>query len=101
MLWPLIARLGGARPPRWRPMPLAAAYRHKGNRRLFLPATRSDPGTITPVRWNGSGDLIAAAAADGLIDLVPGADLAAGATVPFLPWAGAVDGERGTLPPRG
>jgi molybdopterin molybdotransferase len=100
MLWPLIARLGGARPPRWQPMPLAAAHHHRGNRRLFLPALRSDPGTITPVRWNGSGDLIAAAAADGLIDLAPGGDLAAGATVPFLPWAGSVDGERGVLPPR-
>ena len=101
MLWPLIARLGGSRPPTWRQMPLAAPHRHRGNRRLFLPALRSDPGTITPVRWNGSGDLIAAAAADGLIDLAPGADLAAGAPVPFLPWAGAVDGERGVLPPRG
>jgi molybdopterin molybdotransferase len=100
LLWPLIARLGGCRPPRWRALPLATAWRHRGNRRLFLPALRGAAGAIAPVTWNGSGDLIAAAAADGLIDLAPGAELAAGALVPFLPWAGARDGERGILPDR-
>ncbi len=55
---------------------------------------------VEPVRWNGSGDLLAAACADGLIDLAPGVTLAAGDTVRFLWYVGCLPGERGQMPAR-
>lgn len=99
VLWPLLRRLQGAAPAPWLELPLTMPWGHRGNRQLFLPA-RLVPGGIEPVKWNGSGDLLAAAAADALIDLTPGADLAAGALVRALPYVGSHPGEHGTMPPR-
>lgn len=79
--------------------PMAAAYEHRGRRHLFLPASFQGGG-IVPARWNGSGDLIAAAAADGLVELPVGATFAAGDPVRFLPYVGHALSERAVLPPR-
>jgi molybdopterin molybdotransferase len=99
VLWPLIRRFLGAPPPAWLELPLTMPWQHRGNRQLFLPA-RLATGGIEPLRWNGSGDLLAAAAGDGLVDLAPGAVLAAGAPARFLPYVGGALGERGLLPAR-
>ena len=50
--------------------------------------------------WNGSGDLLAAATGDGLVDLPAGSDLAAGERVRFLPFQGHVLGEAAAARPR-
>jgi len=98
-LMPALGRfLGG-----WRPtpieLPMAEPFAHPGRRHLFLPARVVDGG-VRPMAWNGSGDLIAAAAADGLVELVPGASFAAGELCTFLPYAGHALGERALLPDR-
>ncbi len=98
VLWPLLRRLQGADPAPWLELPLTVAWNHRGNRQLFLPA-RLITGGVEPLKWNGSGDLLAAAAADAFIDLPPGTALAAGTLVRVLPYVGAQTGERGTLPP--
>ncbi len=101
VLWPMLARFGGICAPRWQRLPLAMAWAHRGNRQLFLPA-RIDGGQVTPIRWNGSGDLIAAASGDALIDLAPGSTHAAGDLVHVLPYVGhdSHTAQRGVLPPR-
>jgi hypothetical protein len=53
-----------------------------------------------PIRWNGSGDLVAAAAADCFIDLAPGANHAAGHELPVLPMVGTPPGATAVLPRR-
>ncbi|MEO0663400.1 MAG: molybdopterin-binding protein, partial [Planctomycetota bacterium] len=87
----------------WRPasltLPMAEDWTHRGKRHLFLPA-RVEDGGVRPMRWNGSGDLIAAAAADGLVELPVGADLRAGDAARFLPYVGHALGERAVLPDR-
>ncbi|MEO1698463.1 MAG: molybdopterin molybdotransferase MoeA [Planctomycetota bacterium] len=87
----------------WRPasltLPMAEDWTHRGKRHLFLPA-RVEDGGVRPMRWNGSGDLIAAAAADGLVELPVGADLRAGDAARFLPYVGHALGERAALPDR-
>jgi len=98
-LVPTIDRWLGARTARWWTLPLGAAHRHDGKRHLFLPAQVID-GCVHPLSWNGSGDLFAAAAGDGLVDLPVGADFGLGEPVRFLPYVGHRLGERGVLPPR-
>lgn len=98
-LMPALGRfLGG-----WRPvpvdLPMAEDFEHRGARHLFLPARVMDGG-VRPMAWNGSGDLIAASAADGLVELAPGASFAAGDLCSFLPYAGHAVGERALLPDR-
>ena len=78
---------------------MAADYEHKGRRHLFLPASLDQSGLV-PAAWNGSGDLIAAAAADGLVELPVGASFRAGENARFLPYLGHTLGERAVLPPR-
>ena len=98
-LLPLIGRwLGGWTPP-WLELPMASAFTHTSKRHLFLPA-RIVPGGIEPIAWNGSGDLIAAAAGDGLVDLPVGIQVQPGTRLRFLPYVGSGIGERGTIPPR-
>ncbi len=99
VLLPLLQRLLGRGASPWLELPLAVPWQHRGARQLFLPA-RVVAGGISPVRWNGSGDLIAAAAADGLVDLAPRSEHAAGAVVRFLPYVGHTMGERGVMPER-
>ena len=100
VLLPVLRRLvglpaGGA----WERRPLEIPWEHRGKRQLFLPARRSAQG-VTPLRWNGSGDLIMAAAGDCLIDLAPGQSWVAGDEVGVLPYVGTFPGAVGLLPQR-
>ncbi len=99
VLLPLLQRMMGRGASPWVDLPLAVPWQHRGPRQLFLPA-RVVAGGIAPMRWNGSGDLIAAAAADGLVDLASGGEWAVGAVVRFLPYVGHTIGERGVMPER-
>lgn len=99
ILLPLLARLLGAPAPAWLELPLTVPWIHRGNRQLFLPA-RITSGGVAPIRWNGSGDLLAAASGDGLIDLAPTSELAVGQLVRVLPYVGWRPGQTSTLPPR-
>ena len=97
---PLIGRFLGGWQPTWLSLPLTCDHEHRGKRHLFLPGVLGDGG-VTPIPWNGSGDLLAAGAADGLIDLAAGRRSAAGDPVRFLPFLGHVIGDRGRIPNRG
>ena len=99
ILGPVLGRLIGGWEPGWIDVPLARDFEHEGRRRLFLPARLADGG-VDPVRWNGSGDLIAAAAGDGLIDAAPGTVKSAGERVRFLPYVGVRASDHGSMPPR-
>ncbi len=94
-----IGRFWGGWCPEWLDLPIAGGYEQRGRRHLFLPA-RLGAGGVTPVRWNGSGDLLAAASADGLVELRAGSSFAAGDPIPFLPYLGHDPGQRGVLPKR-
>jgi molybdopterin molybdotransferase len=95
ILDPLLRRLQGQEPRPTLRLPLTAPARSKG-RHLFLPGRRTAEG-ITPIAWNGSGDLIAAATGDALMSLPPDADLAAGELVEVLPYLGTDLGEAGRM----
>ncbi|MFT7678888.1 MAG: molybdopterin molybdotransferase [Planctomycetota bacterium] len=84
-LAPMLGLFLGGWTPRWLDLPMATAKQHRGKRHLFLPASLGDGG-VRPVDWNGSGDLLAAAGGDGLVELPVGADLQAGDLVRFLPF---------------
>ena len=99
ILLPLLSRLLGALAPTWLELPLTAPTGNRGQRQLFLPS-RLTSGGVTPIAWNGSGDLIAAASGDGLIDLPIGCDFNPGAIVRFLPYVGWQPGATGQLPER-
>ena len=99
VLLPLLCRLLGASSPTWLELPLTAPTGNRGQRQLFLPA-RLTSGGVAPIAWNGSGDLIAAASGDGLIDLPIGSTFCAGAMVRFLPYVGWQPGAFGQLPER-
>ncbi len=98
-LLPAIGSLLGGWCPASLELPMAEDWVHRGKRHLFLPA-RVENGGISPMRWNGSGDLIAAAAADGLVEFTAGADLRAGDPVRFIPYVGHALQERAVLPDR-
>ncbi len=99
ILGPVLGRRLGGWEPGWVELPLAEALEQKGRRRLFLPAKLAGGG-LSPVRWNGSGDLIAAASADGLMDLETGIKRGAGEMIRFLPYVGVRPSEHGVIPPR-
>ncbi len=94
----IIGLYWGGWQPEWTELPLINTCQSK-KRHLFLPAALRDGG-VDPARWNGSGDLIAAAACDGLINIPPDSSFEEGAMIPFLPFIGGVIGDRGILPPR-
>jgi molybdopterin molybdotransferase len=98
-LLPALSRFLGGWRWGWKELPLAVARKNAGKRQQFLPARLVARG-VEAVPWNGSGDLIAAAAGEGLIDLPVGCDFAAGATVRFLPYVGGAAGGLATIPPR-
>lgn len=98
-LLPLLHRLLGAPMPTWLDLPLTAPAVNKGQRHQFLPA-RFTHGGIAQVPWNGSGDLIAAASADGLIDLPVGTAYQTGNVARFLPFVGWQTGTTGRMPER-
>ncbi|QDV07178.1 Molybdopterin molybdenumtransferase [Planctomycetes bacterium Poly30] len=98
-LFPALGHFLGGWAPRWIEVPMASDYSHDGRRHLFLPAS-IETGGLRPASWNGSGDLIAAAAADGLVELPVGATFRAGDPARFLPYIGHSIGERAVLPPR-
>ena len=99
ILLPLLCRLLGAPAPTWLELPLTAPTGNRGQRQLFLPA-RLTSGGVAPIAWNGSGDLIAAASGDGLIDLPIGSNISTGAMVRFLPFVGWQPGNTAQLPKR-
>ncbi|NRA37171.1 MAG: hypothetical protein HRU15_03465, partial [Planctomycetes bacterium] len=84
--------------PEWIELPLINAVSSK-KRHLFLPA-QLNTGGVDPVLWNGSGDLLAAASGDGLVNIPADTALKAGDLVPFLPYIGSSIGDRGILPVR-
>jgi molybdopterin molybdotransferase len=73
-------------------LPLTAPCAAK-RRRLFLPARLVDGG-VEPVRWHGSGDLFAASAADGLIDLAAQTQYETGTLVTWHPYCHHQPGSR-------
>ena len=95
-LMPLLQHWWSGWEPTWIELPLMASAK-AGKRHLFLPARIVDGG-LQPVAWNGSGDLIAGAAGDGLIDIPAGETLEAGTMVRFLPYVGVPLGQRASLP---
>ena len=100
ILGPVLGRLLGGWEPGWIDLPLAGEVARRGRRHLFLPATLG-AGGVTPVPWNGSGDLLAAAAADGLVDLGPGdTPMSQGDTIRFMPYVGVRASDHGCIPPR-
>ncbi len=100
ILLPLIRRLMGLPPAgTWEVMPLGISWSNPSKRQLFLPARRTANG-VMPIKWNGSGDLVAAAAADCFIDLAPGASHTAGHELPVLPMVGTPAGATAVLPKR-
>ncbi len=98
-LLPLLHCLLGAPAPTWLELPVTAPAINRGQRHQFLPA-RVTSGGIAPISWNGSGDLIAAASGDGLIDLPVGAAYHPGHVARFLPYVGWRPGHVGQLPER-
>lgn len=91
-LAPMLGLFLGGWTPTWLDVPIAMDKVHRGKRHLFLPAAWVDGG-VRPVDWNGSGDLLAAATGDGLVDLPPGSEWAAGDRVRFLPFLAHAPGE--------
>jgi molybdopterin molybdotransferase len=100
ILLPVLARLLGGCQVRWAELPLAVARTVAPKRQQFLPARLTARG-VEPIPWNGSGDLIAAAAGTGLVDLPAGAAIEAGATVRYMPYVGNSAGGTALIPPRG
>ena len=98
-LLPLLYRMLGASAPTWLELPVTAPAINRGQRHQFLPA-RLTPGGIATIAWNGSGDLIAAASGDGLIDLPVGAAYDPGHLARFLPYVGWQAGHVGRLAER-
>jgi molybdopterin molybdotransferase len=99
LLLPLVGRMMGGWKQQWLELPLTRDWQNKGQRPLFLPA-KIIPGGVEPIAWNGSGDLLAAAAGDGLIELPAKSSFSAGQRIQFLPYVGLLPGDRGILPPR-
>jgi len=99
ILLPLLHRLMGSPAPTWLELPVTASAINRGQRHQFLPANLTTGG-IAPIAWNGSGDLIAAASGDGLIDLPVGAAYHPGHVARFLPYVGWQPGHVGQLPER-
>jgi molybdopterin molybdotransferase len=96
----LLSRLGARSVPNWTTLPAAHGHTAKGRRLLFQPAQRTADGHLALIPWNGSGDLLAAAAADGLAEIPVGAAWQAGAPLRFLAYGGTAPGSRAILPPR-
>jgi molybdopterin molybdotransferase len=74
---PALRRLGGhaMAVPEFRPLPLAADFRHATDRPTYHPArieTGPDGERVRPVAWLGSPDLKALTRADALMLLPPG-----------------------------
>jgi len=84
-LLPLLGRFCGGWLPQWLQLPLTVPWQNPGKRHQFMPAHFS-PGGIAPIRWNGSGDLIAAATGHGLVELPIGFSGTPGTIISFLPF---------------
>jgi molybdopterin molybdotransferase len=87
--WPILRRMLGLDPRLpWEPRPLAAPVKPNAKRQAFRPATLNPDGAIAVPPWAGSGDLVHTSGTHGLAQLpLQAEDVAAGTTVPFLPWA--------------
>ncbi len=100
VLLPLLRQLLGLPvASEWELRPLTQPGVNRSKRQLFLPGRLTATG-VEPLAWNGSGDLIAAAAGDCLIDLAPESTAAAGTEVQTLPYVGTTRGSGGLLPAR-
>ncbi len=97
-LLPLLGRLLCGWSWSWWHLPIAND-RTGASRHQFLPARLGSRG-VEVIPWNGSGDLLAAAGADGLVELLPGVSITAGTPVRFLPYIGSSAGGVGIIPPR-
>lgn len=81
----------GHHPPRFVSCRLSRPFSHRGDRPTYHPARWVDAaeGTVEPLAWAGSGDLLTVARADGFLAFPPGdADHGASDTFPFLPLPG-------------
>ena len=96
---PLLSQFWPGWHHQWLHLPLAKAFTHSKPRHLFLPAQWNSEG-VHPISWNGSGDLLAAAAADGLMSIPPHSDWQPGDQVHFIPFAGRGLGAGSQLPAR-
>ena len=94
----MLQRLGARAVSTWTSLPAAQAHTAKGKRLLFQPAAILADGRVALIPWNGSGDLLAAAAADGLVEVAVGAVWQPGMPLRFLPYGGSTSGMRGILP---
>ena len=81
--------------PTWQ-LPLTHATANRKTRDQFLPA-RLVAGGIEVIPWNGSGDLLAAAAGDGLVHLPAQTDWQRGDLMTVTPYLDGIAGERGNL----
>ena len=85
-VWPIISKLLGLRPTLpWQQVELASAVRAKRARRMFRTVRHVGGGVVEAVQWQGSGDLMHTAAADGIVQLpLVDGQIEAGTGVPFL-----------------
>jgi molybdopterin molybdotransferase len=85
---PALLRMQGARDvfPRTIPATLSEPLANPGERRQFARVTLDALGAIRSAGGQSSHLLSAMARADGLVDIPPKTTLAAGATVPMIPW---------------
>lgn len=85
---PVLLQLQGAAAltPRAYLLPAEFAWTKGDKRREFLRARVSDTGGVQLFGNQGSGVMSSAAWADGLVDIAPGATVAAGQVVRFLPF---------------
>ena len=89
---PALEALAGlpSEPARTIPIPLAAPYRHRGERATYHPARLLGRGPadwrLDPLPWAGSPDLLAVSKAGGFAAFPAGDhDYEAGTSIPFLP----------------
>jgi len=85
---PALLRMQGARDvfPRTIPATLSEPLANPGERRQFARVTLDALGAIRSAGGQSSHLLSAMARASGLVDIPPKTTLAAGATVPMIPW---------------
>jgi len=89
-VWPVLRRMTGDNAPLpWRSVTLREPVRPNPHRQAFRPACLHEDGdSVIVPKWAGSGDLAHTSQTHGIIALpMTEVEVAAGATVRFLPWA--------------
>lgn len=82
---PTIATIAGARPPRPQPVAVDGSAGTAPIWR-FLPARRTSEDRVELVEVRSSGDVVAAARSDGVVEIPPDRSIAPGDRYPFLAW---------------